>query len=82
MQWEGQTVAQRIEKEKQGIRRFAFLPTQMADGTWVWLEPFWRVLGPTGKHHNFLTWVDVHVFLKLSATRPPAPFNFKKDINA
>jgi hypothetical protein len=25
----------------QGIQKFAFWPTRMEDGTWVWWKPFW-----------------------------------------
>lgn len=42
MRWRGETEEQRKAREREGVRRFALLPTQMHDGTWVWLENYWQ----------------------------------------
>jgi len=41
MIWKGETLEQRNDREKLGFQRFAFLPTQMSCGTWMWLEKYW-----------------------------------------
>lgn len=42
MRWRGETARRREAREREGVRRFALFPTQMHDGTWVWLEYFWE----------------------------------------
>lgn len=43
MRWSGTTREQREALERGGIQCFAYLPTQMCDGTWIWLEHYWAV---------------------------------------
>lgn len=43
MIWKGETREQYIARaQKDGIRIFAWWPTQMDDGRWVWLEHYWE----------------------------------------
>lgn len=41
MRWNGQTVEQWRASWEPGRRCFAWLPVQLSDGAWVWLEPYW-----------------------------------------
>jgi len=38
MKWSGETEKQRLAREFEWHKRFAWFPLQMSDGTWVWLE--------------------------------------------
>lgn len=46
MRWAGETYEQWRLRVMGGVRCFAWLPTQMADGTWVWWEYYWSVAEP------------------------------------
>lgn len=43
MRWSGESKAHRDKRLREWHRRFAFLPTQMSDGGWVWLESYWAI---------------------------------------
>lgn len=43
MRWSGETMEQAEQRWYKGVQRFAVLPTQMMDGSWVWLEKYWAV---------------------------------------
>jgi hypothetical protein len=55
MLWKGETDQQWYRRVKeQGEHVFAWFPTQMDDGTWVWLERYWRFLaGISWKHCSY-----------------------------
>ena len=38
MKWSGETEEQRMVREDEWHKWFAWFPLQMPDGTWVWLE--------------------------------------------
>ena len=38
MKWSGETEEQRMVREYEWHKWFAWFPVQMPDGTWVWLE--------------------------------------------
>lgn len=40
MRWRGETEQQRRRRVSEWHRRFAWVPVQMEDGTWVWLEDY------------------------------------------
>lgn len=47
MRWKGETRAQwRDRLIEDGERLFAWLPVQMDNGQWVWLEHYWTFLEP------------------------------------
>lgn len=56
MRWRGETVHQREDRHRKGIRCYALLPVKMDDGMWVWLEHYWSALwcGPNNRRH----WVN------------------------
>ena len=44
MRWRGETIDQYEDRAQDGVSVFALFPTQMHDGTWVWLERYWAGL--------------------------------------
>lgn len=47
MIWKGETTSQFFQRAvNEGIRDFAYLPTQMDDGTWAWWEHYWSKAYP------------------------------------
>jgi len=43
-----------IRMKRDGETRFAWLPVQMDDGTWVWLEKYWLfVTGANFRHFSY-----------------------------
>lgn len=40
MRWRGETLEQMERRLTRWHRRFAYVPVQMHDGTWVWWEPY------------------------------------------
>lgn len=74
MKWNGETETQRNQRQAKGVRCIAVLPTQMHDGTWVWLEKYWAGLwfGP----NNNRWWVRSLVrddCVRKVIDRPPPP---------
>jgi len=55
MRWRGTTAAQRRARGYRGFETFSYLPTQLEDGSWVWLEPYWTVNCGSEGWKNFPT---------------------------
>jgi len=74
MMWNGETLKQRIERQVVGFRQYAYLPTQMSCGTWVWFEYYWCALhrGPNMRqwYVSALRHADC---LQQPPERPPSP---------
>lgn len=80
MRWKGETPAQREARYREGVWRLAWLPTQMDDGTWVWLEPFWEMVvnGKWGRRWRIrrISLTDAHAAaerIKREEVKPPPP---------
>jgi len=76
MQWSGETENQWKTRTLEWHRAFAVLPTQMDNGKWVWLEPYWirRMPVPNGWRWDRQEWA--HGIMPLPdppMTRPPPP---------
>lgn len=76
MRWKGEATAQRRERERQGFWRWAVVSTQMSDGDWVWLEPYFEIVDRhaafSGVRRRGLTEADARRHL----TPPPGPPSF------
>ena len=70
MKWQGETLEQAVERWRAGYRRYAYLPTQMHDGQWVWLEYFWSRRNGRGTWRNGLT---LQGCAEPTYERPPPP---------
>lgn len=47
MKWRGETETQWLERTREWHRHYCWLPTQMRNGKWVWLEWVWAI-----RHNN------------------------------
>jgi hypothetical protein len=74
MIWDGETYEQRIFRLQQGIETFAWLPRQMMDGRWVWLQRHWTALHLAPNQRKY--WVsslDKYDCIQRGPCRPPLP---------
>jgi hypothetical protein len=56
MKWHGETERQVLNRYSKGVKCWAWFPTQMNCGAWVWWEPYWSGLH-TGMN-NRKRWVN------------------------
>jgi hypothetical protein len=74
MKWSGETKRDREARLRAGVSAFAWWPTQMASGEWIWGEDYWVALHQ--KANNQTHWVRAlkrKDCIQQYPTRPPAP---------
>ena len=42
MRWKGETTQQWLDRTAEWHKHFLWVPRQMKDGSWIWLETIWR----------------------------------------
>ena len=75
MKWQGETSAQRRERLCNEVQRsYAWWPTQMGDGTWVWLDHyFWFLWGMHVVPHRFEKHCDAYQAMQRMNRGPQTP---------
>lgn len=53
MNWQGETKEQRERRTAEWHRVFCWVPRQLADGRWVWLEHVWLRRVPTNFNNGY-----------------------------